>query len=206
METALQLLSPRSEDRRDADRELVERARDDAQATAELFEIYYDRLFNYAMRRMMNVADAEDATAATFLKMVAHLPKFRWRGRPFSAWLYRILVNEITDRLRRRTSARVVSLDDENADRGSLIQYLSDPSPSQSENLARLEEFQKLHEAIAVLPPKNQDAVTLRYFEGLSLREIAFATKSNVGLVKWRLHQARKQLAVSLRHLRPTEE
>ncbi|MEN6626904.1 MAG: RNA polymerase sigma factor [Candidatus Sumerlaeia bacterium] len=191
--------------RREAGRELIERAVVDPDAMAELYRIYYDRLFNYAMRRLMRVAEAEDVTAATFLKMVANLPRYRWTGRPFSSWLFSILVNEITDCLRRRNKVRVVSIDGAQSGEANLIDFLADTGLSQSERLIQLERFKALHDAIDGLPLKYQDAVTLRYFEGLSLKEIARVTGSNVGLVKWRLYHGLRKLAARLQPTKGSE-
>lgn len=186
------------ERRREAPQELIGRALADPMAMGELYRIYYDRLFNYAMRRLARMAEAEDATATTFLKMVANLHRYRWTGRPFSSWLFSILVNEIADCTRRWSRVRVISIDGDETGEAQLIDFLADPGLSQSERLIRLERFEALHDAIDGLPLKYQDVVTLRYFEDLSLKEIAHVTRSNVGLVKWRLHQALRKLAARL--------
>lgn len=183
----------------EATQELIGRALADPAAMGELYRIYYDRLFNYALRRLARVAEAEDVTAATFLKMVTHLPRYRWTGRPFSSWLFSILVNEITDCLRTRSKVRVVSIEGDEQGEAHLINFLADSGLSQSERLIQMERFKALHDALDGLPLKYQDVVTLRYFEGLSMKEIARVTGSNTGLVKWRLYQALRKLATRLR-------
>ena len=89
----------------------------------------------------------------------------------------------------------MISMDDGERGQSDLITHLADEGLSQSERLIRLERFKVLHRAIAELSPKQQAVVCLHYFENLSLKEIAHITRSNVGLVKWRLYQSRKKLA-----------
>ncbi len=178
----------------EASPELLSQAAHDPRAVGEVYEIYYNRIFSFAVRRLLNTEDAEDVTASTFLKMARNLRKYRRTGRPFSSWLYRIAVNEINDLLRKRSKIRIISIDEEDSRRSSVLSCMVEIGPSQSERLIRLERFQALHEAVARLPLKYQTVVTLRYFEGLTLKEIAYATRTKVGLVKWRLHQAIKKL------------
>ena len=182
---------------REAPRELVERAKTETEAFSELYLLYYDRIFGYALRRLHNVAEAEDLTAITFLKMTEALPVFRWMDRPFSAWLYRICINELRKGHAQRQKARIVSLSGE-TDEQDLARHLVDPAPSPVQKLAWLEQQAALHAAISTLPPNHQDVVTLRYFEGLGIREIARITGSNAGMVKWRLHRSLRKLATCL--------
>ena len=65
----------------------------DVDAYAALVDRYYDRCARYAIRMLGNRDDAEDALQATFLRAYRALNRYQERDR-FSAWLYRILVNQ----------------------------------------------------------------------------------------------------------------
>jgi len=65
----------------------------DVDAYAALVDRYYDRCARYAVRMLGNRDDAEDALQATFLRAYRALNRYQDRDR-FSAWLYRILVNQ----------------------------------------------------------------------------------------------------------------
>ena len=132
------------------------------------------------------------------MKMVRNLPRYEWTGRPFSSWLFRILTNQVIDILRRRSKLGMITTDGEERETFDLVAHVADEGLSQSERLIQLEQFKALHLAIAQLSPKHQEVVCLFYFGNLSVKEIAYITKSNVGLVKWRLHQSRKKLACLL--------
>src|SRR5262245_66321691 len=65
----------------------------DADAFTQLVDKYYERCSRFAVRMLGNRDDAEDALQATFLRAYRALGKYQERDR-FSAWLYRILVNQ----------------------------------------------------------------------------------------------------------------
>src|SRR5712691_6186667 len=65
----------------------------DVDAYSALVDRYYDRCARYAVRMLGNRDDAEDALQATFLRAYRALAKYQDRQK-FSAWLYRILVNQ----------------------------------------------------------------------------------------------------------------
>src|SRR5579862_9633912 len=87
-----------------AERGLVERARHDPAAFAELYERYVDAIYTFAYHRLRDTTHAEDVAAETFQRALEHIGRFEWRGVPFSAWLYRIASNVIAARYRRQLS------------------------------------------------------------------------------------------------------
>src|ERR1700680_5265357 len=64
-------------------------AQRDRAAFAPLYERYVDQIYAYAYTLTKDKEQAEDVTAATFAKAIEELPRFQWRGGPYSAWLYR---------------------------------------------------------------------------------------------------------------------
>lgn len=121
--------------------------------------------------------------------------RFRWRGVPFSAWLYRIAGNEIANTFRRDKRERTHLLETLKTD------PLSDATPeaevAQAEGqLLRHEEFLALHESISRLPLRYQEVITLRYFEDRQLKEIAAILGKSEGTVKSLLHRGIAKLRI----------
>ena len=88
--------------KREADeRLLIEAAQKDTACFAELYELHFERVYAYVARRVQDRAETEDLTAEVFHHALANLKRFEWRGIPFSAWLYRIAANLISDRWQR---------------------------------------------------------------------------------------------------------
>src|SRR6202790_550052 len=68
---------------------------------APLYEIYVDQIYAYVFTLTRDKEQAEDVTAATFAKAIEELPRFEWRGVPYSAWLYRVAANQVSRERRR---------------------------------------------------------------------------------------------------------
>src|SRR5882672_8644558 len=97
---------PAKEDRPNKEREaesrrLVEAAQRDPARFADLYEHYFELVYAYVARRLRNRAENEDLTAEVFRKALQSLPRFKWTGAPFAAWLFRIASNMIADRAKR---------------------------------------------------------------------------------------------------------
>ena len=176
------------------ERRLVAQARQDPTAFGKLFDRYYDAIFSYILHRTANAALAQELTSDTFYKALDKLWTFRWRGLPFSAWLYRIASNEVNAHYRRYRNYHAGSLDDY---RERLADELSEADRELLAAEALLEEdvfFRELHHQIAALKPKYQEVITLRFFEDKKIREIAEILEKSPGTVKSLLHRALAQL------------
>jgi RNA polymerase sigma-70 factor (ECF subfamily) len=90
-------------------------------------------------------------------------PDWRQDEAQVSTWLYRVTANLCTDRLRKRRGA--VSLD-------QVAEPLDD-SPSVSAQMQTRARMRALSDALAQLPERQAQAVSLRHLEGLSNPDIA---------------------------------
>jgi RNA polymerase sigma-70 factor (ECF subfamily) len=171
--------------------ELVKKAQHDREAFGELYEIHYSRIFNYALKRTANVQLALDITSITFLKALNQIKKYRWRDIPFSAWLYRIASNEIADHFRNGNN-KMAKLD-EIAPILDMREF-SDDIAEAEEELARQDEFLRLHEKLAELPDKYQEVITLKFFEKKKIKDIVEILGKKEGTVKSLLHRGLEKL------------
>lgn len=176
------------------ERELVEKAKTDPEAFGILYDNYYDRIYNFILRRTASVAIAEDLTSNTFFKALDKLSSFKWMNVPFSAWLYRIATNEVNYFYRK--NKRVSQSIDEN-----LEETLEDDNSSADSAVNQTETelqwnklFVKLHETIITLKPKYQEVIALRYFEEKSIKEISEILSKAEGTVKSLLHRGLEKL------------
>ncbi len=175
------------------ERALVEKARTDPEAFGELYDQHYSRILGYVLRRTASVETAQDVTSEVFFKALDKLGQFRWRGVPFSAWLYRIAAREIATSFRKASRQQTV-----------LHEYydstaLTDPSAEDEfvraeAELQRHREYLALHEDVAQLPPKYQEVISLRFFEGRQIREIGEILGKREGTVKSLLHRGIEKL------------
>jgi RNA polymerase sigma-70 factor (ECF subfamily) len=147
------------------------------------------RALSVALGVLRNKEDARDACQEAFLRVFRSIESFDGESR-FSTWLHRIVVNICIDRLRARTSAGLVALDDFE---GVIA---GDDNPAR-----RIENMQLgglIDAALGRLKPKHRTALLLREVQGLSYQEIANAMGTSIGTVMSRLFHARKNMQALL--------
>ena len=88
------------------ERALVEEAKRDTAAFADLYRHYVGRVHAYAWRRTGSREAAEDITASTFEAALRALPRFRWGRGGFAPWLFRIASNHVIAYHRREARPR----------------------------------------------------------------------------------------------------
>ena len=154
-------------------RSLVERAAGgDIESFGELYGIYLDRIYRYVFYQVSNRATAEDLTEEIFLKAWEGIGKFKWKGPPFQAWLYRIARNHIIDYF--RTNRQQQTLDEElEGDDGRPEQEAGD---KQTQRM--------LSKAIFSLPEQQRQIILLKFIEGLENCEIAQILKKSQGAIR----------------------
>ena len=147
-----------------AEEALVRRASaGDAEAFADLYESYLDRVFRYFYYRVGNRQDAEDLTEQVFLRAWQAIGRYDCRGTPFSAWVFRIAHNLLVDY--RRASVEYTQLDE--------ALRVEDDSVGPDELALRRAEAYALAKALGQLSPLEQTVVALRFVEGLDHRTVA---------------------------------
>lgn len=150
---------------------------------------YGDRLFSAAVCICGNDNDAEDLVFRTLSHAITKIGQYGKRSSFFS-WLYSILVNFHRMDMRRKGFNALVFSDD--------VPEREDSAPNPAERLDFQAEAAIVREATAQLPEPLREIIVLRYFEDLSLREIAALLKLPLTTVKFRLHFAKRKLRSKL--------
>ncbi|MCP5027248.1 MAG: sigma-70 family RNA polymerase sigma factor [Actinomycetia bacterium] len=151
-----------------AERALVERARVDPDAFAELYRLYLDRVHAFAWRRTGSREAAEDVTSATFESAYRSLDSFEWRKGGFAPWLFRIAANQTVGHHRREGRQQ--------SDRGQVaLARLHTPVASHDPQDLLGGDHRQLRAALDQLNPRYQRAIALRHLAGLEPDEAARA-------------------------------
>jgi RNA polymerase sigma-70 factor (ECF subfamily) len=186
------------------ERRLIEAAQGDPARFADVYENYFELVYAYVARRLRNRDEAEDLTAEVFRKALANLPRFKWRGAPFAAWLFRIASNTIADRAKR--AAREMSLGESDATEDGRSPGLSKGADtSQQTDLEDSERQAVLFRLVDELAEDQRRVVVMRFAEEKSISEIADAIGRSEGAVKQLQFRALKSLRKRI-HPRDTEE
>lgn len=164
----------------------------DTAAFGQLVRAYERPVYNLTYRMLGNAAEAEDAAQETFLRAYSKLATYQ-PERKFVNWLLSIASHYCIDRLRRKNRAPELSLDD-----ALPLQWMASDSPQPDQAVSKKQERERMRRMLDTLPPAYRAAVVLRYWYGLSYREIAMTMDTTESAIKSRLHRARRMLAQQL--------
>lgn len=175
-----------------SDDELVGRAgRGDKAAFGQLVARHRRRLMAVAMRSVGSRAAAEDVVQEVFTRAWVKAPGWQPRqeggGASYAAWLARVAVNLCIDDARRQ---RTTTLE--------VVPDAPDLAASADEIMLAQERAARVRAAVARLPERQRQAISLSYDAELSNAEGAAAMETTVGAYELLLVRARRALRLSL--------
>ena len=168
--------------------ELVRRLRDASTCRAafgEVIRLYSEPLYRQIRRLVQTHEDADDILQNTFLKAWQNLDCFRGEAK-LSTWLYKIAVNESLSHLERERKRKGLSLDDEEARLGHLIEADRDID---GDRLAML-----LRKAVASLPEKQRIVFNMRYYDEMPYKQMSEILGTSESALKTSYHLAVKKI------------
>jgi RNA polymerase sigma-70 factor (ECF subfamily) len=169
---------------------IVHRARTQAHALGQLYELYYERIFRFCVHRLFDKEIAEDVTSTVFLEVARRIRTFAGRDeQDFGNWLYAIAINQ-TNSYIRKTSRRKKLL----AEAAEIIRAKRDEFNGNSSE----PDWPRLYAAILKLKPQHQTIITLRFFENLPYERIANIVNIKETTLRVKVHRILNDLR---RHL-----
>jgi RNA polymerase sigma-70 factor (ECF subfamily) len=164
----------------DSESSLIQRAQEgDEQAFATLYTLHKTRVYSVCLRMTGDVSEAEDFAQEVFLQVFRVVNSFRGDSA-FSTWLYRIAVNTVLMRLRRRKAPPLVSLDEPISGESSLKRDIGKADLRLSGAVDRI----TLSRAVEQLPPGCRKILALHAFEGYQHHEIVEKLQCSIGQLK----------------------
>ena len=168
----------------DSDIESVEQAKHDPAAFGLLYDRYAGRIYRYVYSRVRDRSLAEDITEEVFLNALKSIAKYRHTGTSFAAWLYRIAGNAIVSHYRRvKPEVELESLTN-----------LADPSDGVLDEVVRRDRSRRIWQAIEKLPPRQREAVTLKFSADLSFEGAARVMGKSPAAIKLLVYRAVQSL------------
>lgn len=156
-----------------------------------LYDKYFEAIFGFVYRRTDDEDISADLTSQTFLKALQNLKKYQDRGLPFSAWLYRIAINELNKFYRSRQKKKVFSLEEHLVIK--LI-WVEEQEPNDQESL-----LQQVLQDLNNLKTEEVEILELRFFEERSFKEIAYILEISESSAKMRTYRALEKLKNQLK-------
>jgi RNA polymerase sigma-70 factor (ECF subfamily) len=184
----VEMSSQTDTDAPDAEAALLARyAAGDAAAARLLSAAVLPRVYAHAVRVLGDAAEAEDVAQDAMMRLWRIAPAWRTGEARVTTWLYRVVANLCTDRLRLRRT-----IDMEN------VAEPEDPALSAEAQLQREARHDALQQALDTLPDRQRQAVVLRHIDGLANPEIAAILDIGVEAVESLTARGKKGLAAAL--------
>ncbi|QSE96931.1 RNA polymerase sigma factor [Fulvivirga lutea] len=175
--------------------EVIKKCQKNPEHFAKIYIKYYDQIFLFVNKRVDNLDVTAELTSRIFLKCLKNIGKFKFMGVPFSAWLYKITINEVNLFFRNEARfTRSVSIQS-----GHLDQLVSEIDYS--------EPLIDPHVLIPVLLEQlNEDEIQfieLRFFENRSFKEIGYllsTSEVNAKVKTYRILKKLKKLSENIKY------
>ena len=153
--------------------ELVEEARALREdAWAEIYRRHAQQVYGYIYFRLGDQHTSEDLTADVFVKALAGIKSYEYRGTPLLAWLYRIAHNATADY--RKQAAR----------RKNHSAEATEDIRERHDRLQALDDRRDIVRAISKLTEEQQQVVILRFYQQMSNAHVATVLGKTEGAVK----------------------
>ena len=147
----------------------------DPNAFGDLYDCFVERVYRYLYFRTGSHPEAEDLTEQVFLKAWEAIGRYRWQGRPFVAWLYRLAHNSHIDHVRTQRPTTSLTNDE---------RPLELASPAAAVELARALDADLLSRALGELTIDQQQVIVMKFIDGLDNEQIAQSMEKREGAIR----------------------
>jgi len=182
--------------------------RQDAGLLDELIVRYQHRLMRYLLYLTSNREQAEDLFQEVWMRVLVRGAQFNGKAR-FDTWLFTIARNLVIDQKRKKTMASLDELIEGKGDDDRPMSFeIADGEPTPFDRFANLEDREQLAAGLLGMDAIYREVLVLRFYEDLSLEEIAKVTRAPLSTVKSRLYRGlsamKPKLAPAAPAVRPT--
>jgi RNA polymerase sigma-70 factor (ECF subfamily) len=159
-------------------------AQSDPRRFESLYTRYYARILSFVYQRLDSKEAAYDVTAQVFYRALDKLARYKNTGLPFSAWLFRIAINELNGVYRLARTQRTINIDDAGE------QALREEIPELHRDVSDKE----LCSVLQILDTGELDLIDMRFFEKRSFRELSDITGLGESAVKMKVYRILEKL------------
>ena len=153
-----------------------------------LYEIFYDKIFNYIYRSTLNKEISEDLTGNTFMNALKCIQNKNPLITNFSGWIYKIATNELLMHYRKNKDKKTLSFDYDNS---LFYNILEDDKQINSDAFI---DYCLLKNAINKLNEVDSSIIKMHFYENMSYAEIGEILCINESTLRSRLHRALKKI------------
>ena len=165
---------------------ILKKAIENPNAFAPIYEKYYITIFRFTLQRVENEHIASEIVSDVFAKAIFNLKKYKFKGAPFSAWLYRVAYNEIVTLYRKQKRNRTVNIPD-----GSWSLLESEEDEKKEDNSLSIKQ---LKQSLQKLKSNEVELIEMRFFEERAFKEIGEILEITTENARVKTHRAIKKL------------
>ncbi|MEN2433816.1 sigma-70 family RNA polymerase sigma factor [Weeksellaceae bacterium A-14] len=163
----------------------------DESALAALISKYESEIYSFIYYKLLDEDLANDIFQDTFVKVIVTLKEGRYNDEgKFVLWAKRIAHNLIFDHYRAKTKNPKVSETSYENEEFSIFDIIREPSENIEDQLISEQIFSDLLRMLHLLPENQQEVIKLRFYDGLSFKEIAEHTESSINTTLGRVRYA----------------
>lgn len=153
-----------------------------------LYDRYFEAIFRFVLRRIDDEQTTADLVSQVFYKALKNLKNYRYKGVPFSAWLYRIAANEVAGYYKASKKKQIYSLEED---------LLAEIVEENAEDAAV--DHSALIDTMKSLSDTEVEVLELRFFEEKAFAEIAYILEITEANAKMRTYRALEKLRKALK-------
>lgn len=170
---------------------LIKAAQEDPKDFEPLYRKYYPAITRFVYQRVNEKDTSFDITSTVFYDALRNIKKYKHKGVPFSAWLYRIAINKINEAYRKNKSQRTIAVDNDGL---NMLQ-------TEIEKDLSVELDEKLFEALNKLEEEEMELIEMRFFENRPFKEICEITGIGESACKMRIYRTLEKLKTELKNI-----
>ncbi len=166
----------------------IQAAQGDPALFRPIYNRYFEQVFRFIHRRTADEDLSADLCSQVFLKAMQRLNEYAFRGVPFSAWLFRIASNEVSQHFRQNKAGRVVSIEEVHI--GEVMEEIDEEHNEALRN--------KLLLVLNDLNELDLQLIEMRFFEQMPFKEIADITGMTENNAKVKVYRILERLKKKL--------
>jgi RNA polymerase sigma-70 factor, ECF subfamily len=162
----------------------IEAAKQNPRAFGPLYNRYYARILQFVYGRTTSKDDARDITQQVFMSALENIGKYKATGVPYSAFLFRVALNELNRFYRRSKVRQAVNIDDE--------QVTDVMTEIGAENTAETDA--KLMKSLQQLSPEEMSLMQMRFFDRIPFKDLCDILEISETAAKARVYRLLERL------------
>lgn len=167
-----------------AEEQEIEAAKQNPRAFGPLYNRYYARILQFVYGRTTSKDDARDITQQVFMSALENISKYKSTGVPYSAFLFRVALNELNRFYRRAKVRQAVNVDDE-----QITDVMTEIG---AENTAETDA--KLMKSLQQLNPEEMSLMQMRFFDRIPFKDLCEILEISETAAKARVYRLLERL------------